>query len=78
MLQVNVPVPDHVDYNLKKILFYILLAVGMYGVSVLINKGLHVERMGIRIAINSVLLVAYLGTLVMLNRRYLISLIRKS
>ena len=68
----------HVDYNLKKILFYILLAVGMYGVSVLINKGLHVERMGIRIAINSVLLVAYLGTLVMLNRRYLISLIRKS
>lgn len=67
----------HVDYNVKKILFYIVLAVGVYGVSVLINRGLHIDKMGMRLAVNSVLLVAYLGALMVMNRRYLRGLLRK-
>lgn len=68
----------HVDYKVKKILFYILLAVGVYGLSVFVNQGLHVERMGVRLAVNSVILVAYLAALVVMNRNYLRSMLRKT
>ena len=68
----------HVDYNVKKVLFYILLAVGVYGLSVLINSGLNVERMSVRLAVNSVILVVYLTALVVMNRNYLRSIMRKS
>ena len=67
----------HVDYNLKKILFYILLAVGVYGLSVLVNNGLHIEKVGVRLTVNSVLLVAYLGALFVMNRSYLKALVRR-
>jgi O-antigen/teichoic acid export membrane protein len=67
----------HVDYNLKKILFYILLAVGVYGLSVLVNNGLHIEKVGVRLIVNSVLLVAYLGALFVMNRSYLKALVRR-
>ena len=67
----------HVDYNLKKILFYILLAVGVYGLSVLVNNGLHIEKVGVRLIVNSVLLVAYLGALFVMNRSYLKALVHR-
>ena len=67
----------HVDYNLKKILLYIFLAVGVYGLSILINRGLHVEQVVSRLLVNSALLIAYLGVLYALNRRYLRSLLRR-
>ncbi len=67
----------HVDYNLKKIVFYILLAVGVYGVSYGLNQGLHIEQMGIRLAINTVLMIAYLGLLVGMNRNYIRSMLRR-
>lgn len=67
----------HVDYNVKKVLFYILLAVGVYGLSVLINNGLHVERMGVRLAVNSIILVVYLTALGGKNRNYLRSILQK-
>ncbi|MCR4681577.1 MAG: oligosaccharide flippase family protein [Bacteroidales bacterium] len=67
----------HVDYNVKKVCFYILLAVGVYFLSVLINKGLHVTGMWVRIVVNTIILVVYLGVLVLMNRNYLRALIQR-
>ncbi len=65
----------HVNYNLKRIVFYIVLAVGVYGLSLLINSGLHVERVGVRLAVNTVLLVFYGFMLAWMNRKYLKTLL---
>ena len=67
----------HVNYNVKKIVFYIGLALAVYGVSVLINNGLHIEKIGVRLAVNTVLLVVYMMGLCFVNRRYIKSLIRR-
>ncbi len=66
----------HVDYNVRRIVFYILLAVGVYGLSVLVNRGLHIERVGVRIAVNSAILAVYLAALFVMNRKRLRALVR--
>ena len=66
-----------VDYNIKKIFFYILFAVAVYGISVAVNKGLNITHIGARLAVNSALLVAYLGVLFAVDRRYILGLFRK-
>ena len=68
----------HVDYNLKKILFYILFAVAVYGLSILINNVLHIEQMGVRLAVNSIILVVYLAVLAVMSRNYLKNLFKKA
>lgn len=65
----------HVNYNLKRIVFYIVLAVGVYGLSLLINRSLHIERVGIRLAVNTVLLAVYGFMLAWMNRKYLKALL---
>ena len=66
-----------VDYNIKKIFFYILFAVAVYGISVAVNKSLNITHIGARLAVNTALLVAYLGALFAVDRRYILSLFRK-
>lgn len=58
----------HVDYDLKRILFYLLFAVAVYGLSVGVNRWLGIESVGARLAINTVILVGYLGVLAWMNR----------
>lgn len=67
----------HVNYNLKRILFYIVLAVCVYGLSLLINSGLHIGRVGIRLAVNTVLLAVYGFMLAWMNRKYLKTLLAR-
>lgn len=67
----------HVNYNVKKILFYIALAVGVYAVSILINKGLHIYKVGARLGVNSVLLCVYLAALGLVNKRYILTLLKR-
>ena len=64
----------HVDYDLKRILFYLLFAVAVYGLSVGVNRWLGIESVGARLAVNTVILVGYLGVLAWLNRRVLKSI----
>lgn len=58
----------HVDYDLKRILFYLLFAVAVYGLSVGVNHWLGIESVGARLAVNTVILVGYLGVLAWMNR----------
>ena len=58
----------HVDYDLKRILFYLLFAVAVYGLSVGVNRWLGIESVGARLAVNTVILVGYLGVLAWMNR----------
>lgn len=58
----------HVDYDLKRILFYLLFAVAVYGLSVGVNRWLGIESVGARLAVNTMILVGYLGVLAWMNR----------
>lgn len=64
----------HVDYDLKRILFYLLFAVAVYGLSVGVNRWLGIESLGVRLAVNTAILIGYLGVLAWLNRRVLKSI----
>lgn len=58
----------HVDYDLKRILFYLLFAVAVYGLSVGVNRWLGIESVGARLAVNTAILLGYLGVLAWMNR----------
>ena len=64
----------HVDYDLKRILFYLLFAVAVYGLSVGVNRWFGIESLGVRLAVNTAILIGYLGVLAWLNRRVLKSI----
>ena len=56
------------DYDLKRILFYLFFAVAVYGLSVGVNRWLGIESMGARLTVNTVILVGYLAVLAWMNR----------
>ncbi len=58
----------HVDYDLKRILFYLFFAVAVYGLSVGVNRWLGIESVGARLAVNTAILLGYLGVLAWMNR----------
>ena len=58
----------HVDYNVKRILFYLGFAVAVYGLSCGVIRLLHLESMGARLAVNTVILAGYLSVLAWMNR----------
>lgn len=68
----------HVDYDLKRILFYLLFAVAVYGLSVGVNRWLGIESVGVRLVVNTVILVGYLGVLAWMNREELKKLVVRS
>lgn len=67
----------HVDYDLKRILFYLLFAVAVYGLSVGVNRWLGIESMGARLAVNTVILVGYLGVLGWMNKEIVRGILRR-
>ena len=58
----------HVDYDLKRILFYLFFAVAVYGLSVGVNRLFGIGSVGVRLAVNSVILIGYLGVLAWMNK----------
>ena len=67
----------HVDYDLKRILFYLFFAVAVYGLSVGVNKLFGIESMGVRLAVNTVILVGYLGVLGWMNKEIVRGILRR-
>ncbi|MDY6346951.1 MAG: oligosaccharide flippase family protein [Bacteroidales bacterium] len=67
----------HVEYNVRKILFYLLLAVAAYGLSVAANKILGTESTAARLAVNTTILVVYLSAMYMAGRRTIQRMIRR-
>jgi len=67
----------HVDYDLKRILFYLLFAVAVYGLSIGVNRWLGIESVGARLAVNTVILVGYLGVLAWMNKEMLRGILRR-
>ncbi len=59
----------HVDYDLKHILFYLLFAVAVYGLSCGVIRLLGIETMGARLAVNTVILLGYLAVLFWMNKK---------
>ncbi|MCR4964627.1 MAG: oligosaccharide flippase family protein [Bacteroidales bacterium] len=66
-----------VNYEVKKIVLYMVIAVGVYFISLLINKGLHIEQMWIRLCVNTALLIVYVGILFVINKQKIMKLIRR-
>lgn len=66
-----------VDYGVKKVILYIVIAVGVYFISVLTIKGLHIETLWARLCINTVLLLVYVGSLFVINRQKIMQIIRR-
>ena len=67
----------HVDYDLKRILFYLFFAVAVYGLSVGVNKLFGIESMGVRLAVNTVILIGYLGVLAWMNKEIVRGILRR-
>ena len=67
----------HVDYDLKRILFYLFFAVAVYGLSVGVNRWLGIESVGARLAVNTVILVGYLGVLGWMNKEIVRGILRR-
>lgn len=67
----------HVDYDLKRILFYLLFAVAVYGLSIGVNRWLGIESVGARLAVNTVILVGYLGVLGWMNKEIVRGILRR-
>ena len=68
----------HVDYDLKRILFYLFFAVAVFGLSLGVNKLFGIEKVWARLAVNTVILIGYLGVLVWMNREELKKLVVRS
>ena len=68
----------HVDYNVKRILFYLFLALAVYGLSLGVNKLFGIENVWVRLAVNTVILVGYLGVLAWMNKEELKKLVVRS
>ena len=67
----------HVDYDLKRILFYLFFAVAVYGLSLGVNRLFGIESMGVRLAVNTVILIGYLGVLAWMNKEMLRGILRR-
>ena len=67
----------HVDYDLKRILFYLLFAVAVYGLSIGVNRWLGIESVGARLAVNTMILVGYLGVLGWMNKEIVRGILRR-
>ena len=67
----------HVDYDLKRILFYLFFAVAVYGLSLGVNRLFGIESMGVRLAVNTVILVGYLGVLAWMNKEMLRGILKR-
>lgn len=67
----------HVDYNLKRILFYLFFAVAVYGLSLGVNRLFGIESMGGRLAVNTAILLGYLGVLGWMNREMVRGILRR-
>jgi O-antigen/teichoic acid export membrane protein len=68
----------HVDYDLKRILFYLFFAVAVYGLSLAINHLFGIEKVWVRLVVNTVILIGYLGVLGWMNREELKKLVVRS
>ncbi len=67
----------HVDYDLKRILFYLFFAVAVYGLSVGVNKLFGIESMGFRLAVNTMILIGYLGVLTWMNKEIVRGILKR-
>ena len=67
----------HVNYDLKRILFYLLFAVAVYGLSCGIIRLFGIESMALRLVINTVILIGYLGVLGLMNKEMVRGIIRR-
>ena len=67
----------HVNYDLKRILFYLFFAVAVYGLSYGVIHLFGIESMGIRIAVNTVILIGYLGVLGLMNKEMLRGILKR-
>ncbi|MBO7491383.1 MAG: oligosaccharide flippase family protein [Bacteroidales bacterium] len=67
----------YVNYEVKKVIFYIALAAGVYGISVLLTRGLHIETLWARLCVNTMLLLVYISTLFMVNKKRIMQIIRR-
>ena len=68
----------HVNYDLKRILFYLVFAVAVYGLSCGIIHFFNIESMALRLVVNTVILIGYLGVLAWMNREELKKLVVRS
>lgn len=66
-----------VNYDLKKIFFYLVSAVIVYGISNFTIKTFNIQSVGVRLTINTILLILYLGVIVWLNKDYIRQVISK-
>lgn len=66
-----------VNYDLKKIIFYLVSAVIVYSISYFTIKIFDIQSVGIRLTINTILLILYLGCIVWLNKDNIRQIISK-
>lgn len=67
----------HVDYDIKKILFYLILAVAVYGLSSGVIRIFDIQSVGLRLAVNTVILILYLSAIIYANRQTIKKLIKR-
>ena len=67
----------HVNYDLKRILFYLVFAVAVYGLSCGIIRLFGIESMALRLVVNSVILIGYLAVLGLMNKEMLRGILRR-
>ena len=67
----------HVNYDLKRILFYLVFAVAVYGLSCGVIRLFGIESMALRIAVNTVILIGYLGVLGLMNKEMLRGILKR-
>lgn len=67
----------HVNYDLKRILFYLVFAVAVYGLSYGVIHLFGIESMALRLVVNTVILIGYLGVLGVMNKEMLRGIIRR-
>lgn len=67
----------HVNYNLKRILFYLFFAVAIYGLSCGVIRLFGIESMALRLVVNTVILIGYLGVLGLMNKEMVRGIIRR-
>ena len=66
-----------VNYEVKKIVLYMAIAVGVYFTSALILKGLQIESLWARLSVNTALFLLYLGILFTINKGKIMQLLRR-
>ena len=67
----------HVNYDLKRILFYLCFAVTVYGLSCGVNHLFGIEKVWVRLAVNTVILIGYLGVLGLMNKEMLRGILKR-